>query len=222
MPMSLAELQRALADWVDAPALRLAVRNDGTAALDGYQLTDRERARLLAMAHDARMPIDGALHRAHHLRALHSLLPLTLRWLGARAQPELAAFTATGPAAGVPRGREAFRFGAWLEQRIAAGELADGAFHDALRFELAAFSVRVASAGRHGVGEFPHPRKRLLSFHHEPRIVLAPPDAVQEPPLADAWLLLDASGGELALTVLDEPEARRLARLRAAAARGLG
>jgi hypothetical protein len=113
-------------------------------------------------------------------------LPLTLAWLGERAQVELTASNEC----------DARRFGAWLEQRVIDRVLADGAWRDCLHFELA----MLRTTGQ-----------RVLTFRFAPSRVLSPTPG-HEPPLCDAWVLVDGTFGEPVFEVLDAAAVRRLAR----------
>jgi hypothetical protein len=190
--MSLSEFQKAFADLIAQPERCLVARRDPGAAFARYGLTERERSRLSRMVCDPGMSVNCTLYRVNRLAPVYSVLPLTCALLGPELLPSLEAFWASGGEATIQYGREAARFGAWLQARMAEGAHT-GPVRDALAFELAAFEVRTAS-GTDGSS-----RQRLVKFHYDPIEVLDP--ARRPEPLTplprEEWLLLDGTGNGL-------------------------
>jgi hypothetical protein len=196
--MCLSEFQRAFADLIAAPERCLTARQDPDGAFAGYGLTDRECQRLARMVSDPGMSVNCTLYRVNRLTPVYSVLPLTCGLLGEQLVSQLDAFWGSGAEATIQYGREAARFGGWLQARMAEGAL-PGPVRDALAFELAAFEVRTAQGGDGADASSPEARKRWIRFTYDPAEVLDPErrpgDLV---PLAqEEWVLLDATGDGL-------------------------
>ncbi|MGC3985331.1 MAG: hypothetical protein QM777_11725 [Pseudorhodoferax sp.] len=133
--MSLEAFQQAVAHYVAAPARCLALRADPALA-DGFALDARERRRLVAMVAHWGMSYQCTLYRANRLTPLGRSLPRSCALLGADLVPLLERFWASADEAELQFKREAQRFGHWLLERIAAGELRQAGLEAAVREEL--------------------------------------------------------------------------------------
>ncbi|MER6949680.1 hypothetical protein ABT294_37275 [Nonomuraea sp. NPDC000554] len=138
--MSLAEFQRATAEFVASPERCVRAGADFDAEVREFALDERERRRLRAMLADRGMSVNCTLYRVNRFVTIFSVLPLTCRLLGAAARTELEEFWRHSPATLQYRD-EAHAFGAWLRQRMAAGAIPPGQAADVLRAELAAFDL---------------------------------------------------------------------------------
>jgi hypothetical protein len=144
--MSLQEFQRATAEFIASPERCVRAGADFDTEVAGFTLTDRERRRLQAMLNDRGMSANCMLYRVNRLAPILEVLPRTWRLLGAAAEQEVHAFWRRYPDAVLQYGEEAKRFGTWIEEQVASGELPAGPVLEVLRLELAAFS-RQQSAG---------------------------------------------------------------------------
>lgn len=115
--MTLAAYQNALADLVASPAAVRAVRDGDTGLLDGYDLTPRERARLVAVAAHPGMATNCMLYRAHRTVPLARLLPRTVGALGERMRATVDAFWAATPDTMIQFEEEARAFAAFVARR---------------------------------------------------------------------------------------------------------
>jgi hypothetical protein len=79
--MSLDHFQRAVADLVASPQACVQLDHDHE-LLDGYDLTGRERLRLVAMANHGGMSHNCTLYRANRLTPIARCLPRTCLALG--------------------------------------------------------------------------------------------------------------------------------------------
>ena len=203
--MALAEFQRAFADLAASPERCLDARRDPAEAFAGYHLTARERQRLARMVCDPGMSVNCTLYRVNRLIPVYSVLPLTCTLLGRELLPLLDAFWASGDEATIQYGREAGRFAAWLQARMAAGAM-PGPAQDALAFEIAAFEVRTAPRDD-AEGGSAGGRTRWIRFRYDPAEVLDPSDPPKPlSPLArEEWVLLDATGDRLKVGRLAAP-----------------
>ena len=125
--MSIAEFQRAFADLIASPDRCVALREGATDVLAGYDMTLREKKRLETMVHHEAMSVNCSLYRVNRLIPVYSVLPHSCRLLGDRLMDELDAFWAASRHATLQYRWESWRFGLWLEERIAARRLPGGA-----------------------------------------------------------------------------------------------
>jgi len=148
--MSIAEFQRAFADLIAFPHRCVALREGNADVLAGYDMTRRERKRLETMVHDEAMSVNCSLYRVNRLIPVYSVLPHSCRLLGNRLMVELDAFWAASRHATLQYRWESWRFGLWLEERIAARRLPGGPVEDAIRLEMALFDAQAAASGGNG------------------------------------------------------------------------
>ena len=205
--MSLENFQRAFADLITSPQRCVAARGASGSAFAEYDLTPLELRRLDAMVRDEAMSTNCTLYRVNRLTAIYSVLPLTCKLLGQHLNAELEGFWEASRDATLQYGWEAWRFGTWIQTRIASGNLPGGAVEDAVRFELAAYEVQSAPRDVEDNAKHSHPRKRLIQLHYDPQQLLDPNiDSDTLVPLpAAAWLLLDATGDSLQLSKVAAP-----------------
>lgn len=107
--MSAEEYQRAFADLLRLPRLCAELRRSAE-PLAGYDLTDRERARLLAVAAHRGMVVNCTLYRASRLVGITRRLPETVERLGPRLREVFDAYLEAHPDAEAEFDREARRF----------------------------------------------------------------------------------------------------------------
>jgi hypothetical protein len=125
--MSLEAFQRAFAEMVASPRRCIELRS-AEAWLDGFDLDDRERRRLVAMARHPGMSHNCTLYRSNRLTA------------------ELEAFWASEPDSELQFKREAQRFASFLLKRLRDGALTDPSVADELEAELQTLEQRFAPA----------------------------------------------------------------------------
>lgn len=197
--MALAEFQRAFADLIASPERCLAARAPASTVFDCYDLTPIERRRIQTMVRDHGMSINCTLYRVNRLTPVYSVLPLSCKFLGECLTAELDGFWAASRDATLQYGREAWRFGLWIQDRIASGILSPGPVEDAVRFELAAFEVRTAPNDLDDNNAFPHPRKRLVSVRYDPDLLLdlESNNELLVPLTRPVLLMLDGTGHDL-------------------------
>lgn len=237
--MSLKSFQIALAELIMSPALRRRAQEDPEGALAGFDLTARERRRLLAVAADARTRAGTRIHRAFRLSMLARTLPKTCVVLGPeRLRDVVHAFWRRHLPESLYYSREAARFGEELRRRLASGELDDDPLlADVLEVELAILSL--ADEGRRGRlggggpedelpaggeatspagGDRPAPLPpecRLLRLRHDPERFLPALEREEVPRdlvPGEHWLLLTwRGGGRIERRALPAAAGRRLA-----------
>jgi hypothetical protein len=201
--MAIADFQRALADLIASPQKCIAARNTGRSAFSEYALSEREISRLQTMVMDEGMSINCTLYRVNRLTPVYSVLPMTCQMLGDAATRELESFWEASRDATLQYRWEAWRFGTWLLDRIAASAIPGGPIEDVIHFELACFDVRTTPHADFAPDAWPHPRKRLLQFHHDPSSWLT-----TRSDSSARGVLLDATGPDLEMTLLGEEEVK--------------
>jgi hypothetical protein len=198
--VTLLAYQQALCDLVASPALCVAVRRDPERSLLKFDLTERERRRLAAVAGQRGMSTSCTLHRVNRITPIFEYLPLTCALLGDDLIREAELFWDEGAASDLQFGPESERFAEFLKRRVRTGAVADPYLEDVVEFELTANRFR-ARLREEDPGD-----GRLVAtttFRHEPTELLAAlidgrrPD--REPARGEFVVTLDASGGELAI-----------------------
>jgi hypothetical protein len=233
--MSLLGFQQALAELVMTPALRRRVAEGGAGdgeALAAYDLSDRERRRLQALARDPGLRTGTTIHRSFRLSMLANVLPRTCKALAPQA---LRALVHAYWKENLPRSLEyvpeARRFAAYALARSRAGEVPDHPYLDeVLETELAilalaelpAWEPPTESGPESAPGDGPEagalpsdPRRRVVPFRHDPDAVLQPLAAGEAPPAGlpegEHYLLLTArGGGRVNLRAVGRDEGRAL------------
>ena len=143
--MTLAEFQRALSDLVATPVLVRQVWDEPDSALAGYELTERERARLEAVAHQPGMETSCALYRMNRVTPLYTYLRLTCQALGSSLREELDRYWELQPAIAQFE-REVRHFETYLRSRVRGGAL-PALIEEVLDLELAVNTLRYGHAG---------------------------------------------------------------------------
>jgi hypothetical protein len=137
----LADFQQALADLTASPELCRAVRADAHALPAAYVLSDRERARLLAIVRHPGMACACTVYRMNRVAPLAMNLRHTLRALGPALGRLLPAYWAEHPQGHAHFYIESERFGRWLAGQEGVVERAP-----ALPAELAAIQQAIAES----------------------------------------------------------------------------
>jgi hypothetical protein len=145
----LADFQQAMADLTASPTLCLRVRHDSRALDERYQLTARERDRLLGIVNHPGMACACTVYRANRLAPLAMYVPRTCRALGPLLRELVEAFWAAFVETDVHMFIETDRFCRFLQTRIDEGH----EYPPEVEVALAAESVAVAAALRESYTE---------------------------------------------------------------------
>jgi hypothetical protein len=143
--------------------------------------------------------VNCSLYRVNRLIPVYSVLPHSCRLLGDRLMDELDAFWAASRHATLQYRWESWRFGLWLEERIAGRRLSGGPVEDAIRLEMALFDVQAAA--RSGGS-----RRRVVLLRYDPDELLNPEILAEDlQPLASGvTVLIDATGPQLSVRRVDD------------------
>jgi hypothetical protein len=182
--MSLAAFQRALCDLIASPALCLACRDNPDALVERYDLTPRERRRLIEVVWQPGMSTNCTIYRSNRITPIYTLLNLTCFILGDALVHEVDSFWQNGGYVDAQYGVEIERFGSFLKQRLQSGALQDRLLEEVLDFELAVYALQFCPRrrilrgleGTHVSSKDSavrlHPLVRIVRFHHDPATLL--------------------------------------------------
>jgi hypothetical protein len=213
--MSLVGYQRALADLIASPGLCLAVRANADSALAPYELSARERHRLVTVVAQHGMSTSCTLYRVNRMTPIYSYLPLTCFLLGDELIHQAEMFWSQGKPGDLQFGPEAERFAGFLRRGLESGGIEDLYLAEVLEFELATnrlhararHSERAADKETSQAAE--EPLVAIVEFGHDPLPLLEAladrrrPDP--EPERGRFLVELDARGDRLQVRQL-EPE----------------
>jgi hypothetical protein len=196
--MSLLGYQQALCDLIASPPLCVRLRAD-VAALDGYDLTARERRRLASVVAQPGMSTSCTLYRVNRITPLYSYLPLTCALLGDELMGEAERYWSEGKPGDLQFGPETMRFGRFLQRRLHERAISDPYLGEVLALELAANELRWGA----------RPRVRTVRFVHDPEPLLEALAEGRRPVRAIASCAcaveLDATDGTIKLSVAWTP-----------------
>jgi hypothetical protein len=216
--MTLLGFQQALAALIANPTLSRAASESSKAALAAFDLSPRERRRLLAMSAARGMRTSCTLHRANRLTPLARLLPLTFAALGVELRREVHLFWAQHPTTDLHFDGELARFAAFLQSRMAEGALPLPGVEALLWLEMARWELRIyePAVDTGSAVDRPnlHPRVRVIPFDRDPDLVLRHASAGRsipaDTPMGEHYLLLDGRSDPLRLVRIDRFSGRQL------------
>jgi hypothetical protein len=220
--VSVRGFQQALCDLIASPELCLRLRDGADGALDGYELTDRERRRLEGVSRQPGMSVNCTLYRVNRITPLYSLLPRSCLLLGSGLSDEVSAFWASQDT-DMQFGLEIERFAEFLRARVADGAVESPYLLEVLEFELAVNALRFAPRrrllaeldGRQAGDTWElNPLLQIVPFAHDPGVLLGMLAGGEVPPAelerGDFYLVMDATGPELGLRPIDPRFGRAL------------
>ena len=219
--------QRAMCDLVASPDLCLALVQSPEEVLGRYDLSDRDRRRLVEVVQQPGMLVNCSLYRANRLSPIYNLVPHTCFLLGDALLAEATEFWKGFKETRLQFHDEVKQFGDFLRRRVELGVLQNPMLVEVLEYELALnefrYTPRVEVLARLELNRTVaneskrvqlHPLIRVLLFRHEPRRLLEFLDERVPPPydLAEGefWLLLDGKGEEVEIKLIDPGVGRLL------------
>lgn len=230
--------QKAMCDLVASPDLCMLLVESPQQVLGRYDLSDRDRRRLIQVVQQPGMFVNCSLYRANRLSPLYNLLPRTCFLLGDALLDEATEFWKDFDESRLQYDEEVERFGDFLLRRIQTGFLQNPMLAEVLEYELALNEFRYTprlevlsrlevskTVARESKGVRLHPLIRILLFRHEPRPLLELLDELRSPPyeLAEGefCLLLDGRGEEVETKLIDPGLGRLLKSIEAGTALSL-
>lgn len=222
--MTMEAFQRAMCDLVASPDLCIALLESPEDVLGRYDLSERDRRRLIEVVQQPGMFVNCSLYRANRLSPIYNLVPHTCFLLGNALVDEASEFWQGFKETRLQFHDEAKEFCAFLRRRLELGILQDPMLGEVIEYELALNEFRytprlevlarlnqtIASDSKRVQL---HPLIRVILFRHEPRRLLQLLDERQPPPyeLAEGefWLLLDGKAEDVQIKLI-EPIVGRL------------
>lgn len=142
----LADFQQALADLAASPELCRGVRRNPEFLRARYSLTDKEFARLTAMANHKGMECVCMLYRANRLAPFAINLPRLCRALGDGLREVLSAYWAKYPKADAHFLLESRRFCDYVRTQVVYGRILDETVASALSEESNLINLRLEAS----------------------------------------------------------------------------
>jgi hypothetical protein len=185
--------------------------------LGRYDLSDRDRRRLVEVVQQPGMLVNCSLYRANRLSPIYNLVPHTCFLLGNALLDEATEFWKDFSETRLQFHDEVKQFGDFLRRRLETGSLQNPMLAEVIDYELALNEFRYTSrrdVPSESKGVQLHPLIRVLLFRHEPRRLLEFLEERRPPPydLAEGefWLLLDGKGEEVEIKLIDPGVGRLL------------
>ena len=210
--MTLSAFQQALCDLTASPQNCILARENPEIILANYDLTSRERERLINIIHQPGMSTNCTLYRVNRITPIYTLLPNTSFLLGDDLVKWADQFWRT-EVSDLQFKSEVERFGDFIRQQIQSGIIQNEFLEEILEFELAINSLRFVPKKRilHEINQAEidtsstkirlHPLIRIIKFQHEPTILLSHLALAQLPPVdiaqGEYYLLLDVTHHDL-------------------------
>ena len=229
--MTLAAFQQALCELIASPDLCVEARSGGAEFLSRYDMSPRERDRLLDIVWQRGMSTNCTLYRSNRVTPVYTLLHYTCLVLGDDLKGHLEQYWASAALRDLEFKHEIHRFSHFLKTRMAASVIVDAFLEEVLDFELAVNELRFAPrreilrqlgercAAAGSAIEIPmHPLTRVVRFRHDPAELLgalAQDRVPRDLPETETFLLLSAVDDGLSAATLEPQSGRRLWRLQA-------
>lgn len=230
--MTMRGFQQAMCDLVASPDLCGQLLQSPEEVLSRYDLSDRDRRRLVEVVQQPGMVVNCSLYRANRLTPIYNLLPHTCFLLGDTLMNEATEFWNSFEETLLQFDEEVERFGDFLRHRIELGvqrnpllaevleyELVVNKFRFAARLEILASLESAKSAACKSNLISLHPLIRVLQFSYEPSKLLELLSERRSPPYelaqGEFWLLLDGRGEEVGTKLISTDIGRLLGAIEA-------
>ena len=219
--MSLEVYQETFCRMVALPAFRERIVQHPIEALDGLELTERERKRLLAIAAQPGMRVNTAIHRANRLTPLDQTLPFSCFLLAEQLPSLLERYWLENPTENLQLPAECERFATFLKTEIQANRIVTPYLEEVLEFERVCTELRFFTkqelrnldSSNDGLPD----SIRIVQFRHDPVQLLdaltngqlPPPDL----PTGEFHLLIDYRTEEPDFRLIDDEGLAAIRRL---------
>jgi len=230
--MTLAAFQRALCDLIRSPDMCLDLRASADGVLTSYDLSARERSRLLDIVWQRGMSTNCTLYRSNRVTPIYTLLHNTCMVLGDDLKDTLEAYWAASDLHDLEFKHEILRFSHFVKDQVQASVIVDPFIEEVLEFEVAVNELRFAPRrevlrrlqAQEVREDTPtrlqvHPLTRVVWFRHEPVELLgwlARKRVPRELPETESFLLLSrVDEDDLSARTLEPKSGRLLIRLQA-------
>jgi hypothetical protein len=197
--MAIADFQRALADMTLDVRLAASVRRLGADALSQYNLTDRERRRLAAVARQDGMSVNCSLARANRFGGIHDAFPMTCTLLMARLKDLLDDLWSGRRPDNYQLAGEEGAFAQLLDHRLGEGGIDDEYAEEVFRYEHLCWTIAAAMRVREASDMEGH--SGTVAFRHDPAPVLDALSRHERPPAGlpkrDHVVTVRVQGGDI-------------------------
>lgn len=182
--MSLAEFQRALCDMTLDPLFATSVVRSGSSSLAAYQLSDREKGRLVDVVRQPGMSVNCTLARANRFAPIADAFPLTCSLFKPQLRGLLDELWSIHRPGNYQLAGEADAFARFLEEKISRGELDYAYAEEVFRYESAAWELiqTLRSSMLDPEPESKGEKCATVRFRHDPRILVPCLERDEAPP----------------------------------------
>jgi hypothetical protein len=209
--MSLEVYQETFCRMVAMPAFRERIVQHPIEALDGLELTPRERQRLIAIAAQPGMRVNTAIHRANRLTPLDQTMPFTCFLLGDQLAALVERYWLENPTENLQLPAECERFAGFLKREIQDDRITMPYLEEVLVFESVCTELRFFTGeelrNRHLSNDGLPDLVRIVNFRHDPVQLLEALANLQQPPAdlptSEFHLLIDYRSEEPEFSLLD-------------------
>ena len=209
--MSLEVYQETFCRMVASPAFRERIVQHPVEALNGLELTPRERKRLLTIATQPGMRVNTAIHRANRLTPLEQTVPFSCFLLGEQLPALLERYWLENPTENLQLPAECERFAVFLKREIQTSRIVKPYLEEVLEFERVCTTLRFLTeqelqnldSGNDGLPDL----IRIVHFRHDPVQLLEALTNLQLPPAdlraGEFHLLIDYRNEEPDFRLID-------------------
>jgi hypothetical protein len=175
--MSLQSFQQALVDLTLSPWMAQGLRKDDAVWLAGYDLTSRERARLLNVVNQPGISVHCSLSRGNRFELIVNAFPMTCLLLRPLLRPLVDEFCQEYRPTNYQLWGEQTAFAAIVRRKITAGELVIEYLDEIFAYEMACLGLveRMRSDPADEVSA-------MVEFQHSPDDLLPPLSQLEPPP----------------------------------------
>jgi hypothetical protein len=209
--MSLEVYQETFCRMVALPAFRERIVQQPVEALNGLELTPRERKRLLTIAAQPGMRVNTAIHRANRLSPLEQTVPFSCFLLGEQLPSLLERYWLENPTENLQLPAECERFAAFLRREIQTSRIVNPYLEEVLEFERVCTTLRFLteqeSPNLDSRNDGLPDSIRIIHFCHDPVPLLEALTDLQLPPAdlpaGEFHLLIDYRNEEPDFRLID-------------------
>ena len=228
-PLTLRAFEHALSELVASPASCLAVRAGGDDFFRRFDLSDKEKKRLMEVVWQKGMSVSCSIYRSNRITPLYTFLHFACLLLADGLKTEVDQYWASADAPDLQFKPEVERFGRFLKSRIVTNAITNPFLDEVLDYELAVNALQFISRQKilaqiQSARSRPEPGPlqlnpliRIVRFRHEPFELLkylgqeqVPPGEV---PSGEFFIVLDAAEEQIQLKQLDNQLGRVLLRI---------
>ena len=177
--MSLNEFQRAMVELTLAPRRASRLLHGDLETLAIYDLTERERRRLLNVVHQPGMSVNCTIARGNRFEAIGELFPMTCVLLEPVLRELLDELWEENRPSNYQFAGEEDAFIATLREKIASGHLHIEYLEEIFQYEL--ICSKMAQEIRNQTDTSPE-LSEIIEFEHSPELLLTPLSRLEAPP----------------------------------------